>query len=103
MEVEHQHRRRESENAVAKPFNATDVVAGEAIVMRLHNATIAADEAEGQPTGAVPCALRSAMRRAISPRKSAIPSPLSAHVNSACGNAATGFRRPSRGAPTRAL
>src|SRR5260370_40836369 len=98
MEVEHQHRRRESENAVAKPFNATDVVAGEAIVMRLHNATIAAAEAEGQPTGAVPGALRSAMRRGIWARKSAIPSPLSADVNRAWGQAATCLRRPSRGA-----
>ena len=40
-EIEHQHSRRESENAVAQRLDPADVAASEGIVMVLHEATIA--------------------------------------------------------------
>jgi hypothetical protein len=63
--VEHQHRGREGENAVAQRLDSADVAAREGIVMVLHAATIAKDEARGQSAVAVPFALRSTRSFAI--------------------------------------
>ena len=41
MEVEHQHSRREGENAVAQPRDPARLAAGQAVVVGLHGATIA--------------------------------------------------------------
>ena len=56
-EIEHQHRRRKGENAVAERLDAADVAASEGIVVVPHGATIATDEASRSTRACrAPCA-----------------------------------------------